>query len=437
MTFDNITVVPAAASGELALAVVENPPPSLSESGDGAANVDDKQAADSEQLNPPSDEVPRRGNQLVTAVIWLAATFSFLAMLRYFLPGVVEEIQFASARGKQRAEYEVATAGLKSAPLGDLSKAWQMVSQRASPSVVHIRIENPDVESESEFHRLFGPGIPESLGQGSGVIVDEQGYILTNYHVVRGSGEITVRLGDGREARARKVGDDSLTDLTVLKIDADKLVAAEWGDSSQVQVGALVWAVGSPFGLERSVTFGILSAKHRGGLAGASYQDFLQTDAAVNPGNSGGPLVDSQGRVIGINTAIVGQTYQGVSFAIPSEIARDVYDRIKTEGRVARGYLGVYLAEVTARDANRLKMRQPKGALVAALKDDGESSPAKTAGLQAQDVILKWNGRSVETSAAFSRMVAASGVGETAVLTVWRDGKEFFFEITVAERPLD
>lgn len=376
-----------------------------------------------------------RSHPLTTAVIWLLATIGFLAMLRYVVPGVVEEIQFAAVRGKQRAEYEIATAGLKSAPLGDLSQAWQMVSQRASPSVVHIHVENPSPPPNDEFHRFFGPAIPDSLGQGSGVIVDKEGYILTNYHVVRGSGEIHVRLSDGREFAARRIGDDSLTDLTVLKIDADKLVSAEWGDSSRVQVGALVWAVGSPFGLERSVTFGILSAKHRGGVAGGSYQDFLQTDAAVNPGNSGGPLVDSQGRVIGINTAIVGQTYQGVSFAIPSEIAQEVYLRLKAEGRVARGWLGVRLADVSAADRKRLGLKQEGGALVAAVVDDGESSPAKSAGVRPDDVVLRWNGDEVPNSVAFSRLVAKAAIGEVAFLTVWRDKKETIVEVKVAERP--
>ena len=182
----------------------------------------------------------------------------------------------------------------------------------------------------------------ETGGQGSGVIIDPAGYILTNYHVVRGANEIRISLSDGRKVDANLVGRDAATDLAVLKVAADGLLAAEWGDSNDLEVGALVWAVGSPFGLQRSITFGILSAKNRAGVAGTVYQDFLQTDAAVNPGNSGGPLVDARGRVVGINTAIVGEAYQGISFAIPSSVARGVYERLKTTGRVERaGWVSV------------------------------------------------------------------------------------------------
>ncbi len=172
-------------------------------------------------------------------------------------------------------------------------------------------------------------------GQGSGVIMEASGYILTNNHVIKGANDIQVSLADGRKAKATVVGRDKEADLAVLKIDADKLVAATFGDSEGVETGALVWAVGSPFGLERTITSGILSAKHRAGLSANPRQDFLQTDAAVNPGNSGGPLVDAGGKVIGINTAIVGDSYQGISFAIPSNVAREIYTAHQSGPRLA------------------------------------------------------------------------------------------------------
>jgi serine protease Do len=220
----------------------------------------------------------------------------------------------------------------------------------------------------------------ESSGQGSGVIVDAAGYIVTNYHVIRDATEIEVGLSDGRRLGAQLVGTDSATDLALLRIDADRLTSAEWGDSERLEVGSLVWAAGSPFGLQRTITFGIISAKNRAGVAGNAYQDFLQTDAAVNPGNSGGPLVDEQGRIVGINTAIVGEVYQGISFAVPSNVVREVYERLRLEGKFARGWLGVEMDEVTDELADRLGLHVPQGAYVVKLVDIIGSSPARSGG---------------------------------------------------------
>jgi serine protease Do len=269
--------------------------------------------------------------------------------LQYLVPYLIERYHYAATRGRQQAEYEIAVEGLQTLPLESLSKAYQMVSQHVAPSVVHIDVgsRSEDLSPTGGMPPPFGPRMPLDRGQGSGVIVDSNGYIVTNYHVVEQAGSIRVSLSDGRNVKARVVGFDQETDLALLKIEAHSLVASDWGDSDELEVGALVWAVGSPFGLQSTTTFGILSGKHRAGMAGAVYQDFLQTDAAVNPGNSGGPLVDVRGKIVGINTAILGDAFQGVSFAIPSRVAKHVVERLRSEGRVARGWLGVELRTVT------------------------------------------------------------------------------------------
>lgn len=377
----------------------------------------------------------RRGSG-VAVVTWLLAVLAVLLALQYFVPKIVEQSQYAAARGRQRAEHESATDGLKNLPLKELSRAYQMVSQRVGPSVVHINItSSEDATPDDESSHFFGPNRRESHGQGSGVIIDSAGYVVTNYHVVRGSSEIRVGLSDGRIVTAQVVGVDGPTDLAVLRIKADNLIAAEWGESDDLQVGALVWAVGSPFGLQRSITSGILSAKNRAGM-GSIYQDFLQTDAAVNPGNSGGPLVDENGRVIGINTAIVGQTYQGISFAIPSSMAREVYQRLRTEGHYARGWLGIGLDWISEEQAKKLGLAEAKGAYVKEIVENlGGVSPAKKAGMQEGDVVVLWNEKKIDSPTTLSRAVAQTEIGSTAKVVVMRAGQELTLEVKVGLRP--
>jgi S1-C subfamily serine protease len=267
--------------------------------------------------------------------------------------------------------------------------------------------------------------------------MDESGYILTNNHVIRGASDIHVSLADGRKLKARIVGRDGPTDLAVLKIDAEKLLPAEWGDSEALEPGALVWAVGSPFGLERSITSGILSAKHRSGLVGSQHQDFLQTDAAVNPGNSGGPLVDASGKVVGINTAIVGEAYQGISFAIPSNVARDIYTRLKSEKIVKRGWLGVQLEEMSPERASESGLPEPRGVYIVGIYlDDNAKSPAATAGIQPGDVLLAWNGVAVNSPLELRKQVENTKVGSRAKVTVFRDGQDVTLEVIVGQRPM-
>jgi serine protease Do len=259
---------------------------------------------------------------------------------------------------------------------------------------------------------------------------------MTNYHVVKDASSVEISLADGRTVPANLVGFDELTDLAVLKVDAKKLVSAEWGDSDELDVGSPVWAAGSPFGLQRSVTFGILSAKNRAGVAGTPYQDFLQTDAAVNPGNSGGPLVDTRGRVIGINTAIVGEAYQGISFAVPSSVAHAVYDRIKNGGHVARGWLGVQMLEINGEIADRIGLPDTEGVFVEYIVGS-KTSPAGLSGMQKGDVIRDWNGEKIITRATLARMVAKTQVGSEASVTIFRDGQQMVLKLHVAERPAD
>ena len=383
---------------------------------------------------PSAKSASFSSTRILTGVLYLLA---LLLVVQYVVPYTAERIQYGLTRGRQQAEFEVASAGLRELPLASLSKAYQMISQRIAPSVVHIEVTNVDTGADqSEFMRHFGHGIPPSEGQGSGVIVDAEGYVMTNYHVVFGARDISVSLSDGRRYPAKVVGTDGATDLAVLKIEGDDLIAAEWGDSDSLEAGAMVWAIGSPFGLQQTITFGIISAKHRTGSSyNDVYQDFLQTDCAVNPGNSGGPLVDARGQVVGINTAILGEAYQGVSFAIPSSIARDIYEHLRAKGEVDRGWLGVQLDEVTDHVAQQLNLPKKGGALIHSIVDTRyQASPAGQAGLQRDDVIIRWNGKPIEKPAQLIRAVAMTEVGSTATVEVIRNGQPKKFQVILAER---
>ena len=367
---------------------------------------------------------------------WLAWLIILLTLcgVYYFVPRFVEEVQYAITRGRQRAEHESASRELQKGPLEELSTTSQLVFQRVGPSVVHLNIETKSAGQtpQHELNRFYR----EHAGQGSGVIVDAAGYIVTNNHVVRDAEQIRVGLSDGRSLAGKLIGTDEETDLAVIKIDAEKLLAAEWGESDNAQVGALVWAVGSPFGLQSTVTSGIVSAKHRAGMAGTPYQDFLQTDCAVNPGSSGGPLIDTQGRIVGINTAIVGESYQGVSFAIPSHVAREVYERIRLQGKIARGWLGIQLAEVTPEIASKAGLPESAGVYVAGLVRLSEAAaPAEKAGIKVGDVVVRWNGRNVANPAALSNLVAATKIGSQAEVIVQRAGAKQSLTVEVGERP--
>jgi S1-C subfamily serine protease len=364
---------------------------------------------------------------------WLMAFLAALLAVSYLVPFIAEQTQYAITRGKQRAEYDFAIKHAGQSPIHEMSRAYQMISQMVGPSVVHINTTGGEPSILPLSTRTRGRFPAE--GQGSGVVVDASGYILTNNHVVRGATDIQVSLADGRKLKATVVGRDSPTDLAVLKVETDKLIPAQWGDSEAVEPGALVWAVGSPFGLERTITSGILSAKHRSGLGGNLNQDFLQTDAAVNPGNSGGPLVDASGKVIGINTAIVGDAYQGISFAIPSSVARDIYKQIKDRRVVSRGWLGVHLDEMDEQRAAQAGLPRGKGVYIAGIYLHNNSSPALTAGVQPGDVLLSWNGSAVSSPLELRRLVEKTPIGSRVRVVVQRDGQEVVLEVVVGQRP--
>ena len=268
---------------------------------------------------------------------------------------------------------------------------------------------------------------------GSGVIVSPDGYIITNNHVVDGASELTVTLPDKREFKAKIVGADPKTDLAVIKIDASNLPHVRWGDSSKLQVGEYVLAVGNPFGLNSTVTLGIVSALGRGHMGITQYEDFIQTDAAINPGNSGGALINTAGELVGINTAIISQTggYQGVGFAVPASMAKPVFESIVKTGKVVRGHLGVAIQDLTQDLAKSFGLKQAKGALVSSVAED---SPAQRAGLKQGDVIVAYQGKPVEDAAALQREVTHTPVNTKATLKIIRDGREQEVTVTIGEQ---
>jgi serine protease Do len=287
------------------------------------------------------------------------------------------------------------------------------------------------------FREPLRPGEPRGhrgSGQGSGVIVSSEGYILTNNHVVDGAREVTITLPDKREFKGRIVGSDPKTDLAVVKIEGTDLPTVTWGDASQLQVGEYVLAVGNPFGLNSTVTLGIVSALGRGRMGITQYEDFIQTDAAINPGNSGGALVNTRGELVGINTAIFSQTggYQGVGFAVPTTMGKPVYESLIKNGKVIRGHLGVGIQDLTQDLAKSFGIVNVKGALVGDVKED---SPAAQAGLKQGDIIISYQGTTVDDGVALQRLVTSTAVGTKVAITVIRGGHEKELTATIAEQP--
>ncbi len=378
----------------------------------------------------------RSAGSVGQSLFFLLVMGSMLGVARFAMPSIVEETRYAWHRGELRAQYEASGDGLKNVSLGALSQAYQMVTQHVGPSVVHIEVSRDGADPSATVAKLFGTsqsdGFPPISDQGSGVVLDTEGFVMTNYHVIADGSEIRVGLSDGRRVPAKIVGTDALTDLALLKVDAKGLIPIEWGDSDRCEVGSPVWAVGSPFGLDRTVTFGILSGKNRVVKASTRYQDFMQSDAAVNPGNSGGPLVDSSGELIGINTAIVGDTFRGVSFSVPSNVARAVYERLKATGRFDRGWLGLVLEEVPDElivDDNYLV----RGAMVTGLA--GADSPAAHAGLKPGDVISQLDQHAIKDVGHLMRIAGNLVAGTPITLGVRRDDATLSIELIVGSRP--
>ena len=329
------------------------------------------------------------------------------------------------------------------------------VVKKVAPSVVKITVSmkaknmpNADLPSSDDpfFRRFFGDNFghgnrrnmpsPKEHGLGSGVIVTRDGYILTNNHVVDNADEVKVALNDGRELTGKVVGKDPKSDIAVLKVDAKDLPAIDLANSDQIEVGDVVLAIGNPFGVGQTVTSGIVSAKDRGNLGLGDYEDWIQTDAAINPGNSGGALVDAEGRLIGINTAILSRSggNQGIGFAVPSNLAKNVMESLTKEGRVVRGFLGVTIQDVTPALAKEFNLKNAAGAVVA---DVMPKSPADKAGLKSGDVITQFDGKAVVDSRRLRFQVAQTTPGTTVPVKVLRDGKVQTLEVAVKEMPKD
>jgi Do/DeqQ family serine protease len=284
------------------------------------------------------------------------------------------------------------------------------------------------------YDRYFGqmpPGERERAGVGSGVIIDTQGHILTNFHVIKGADEITVRLHSKKELPGRIVGTDQKTDLAVIRIASEGVTAALLGDSEKIQVGEWAIAIGSPFGLEQTVTVGVISATGRSEVGIVPYENFIQTDASINPGNSGGPLLNARGEVIGINTAIL-STGQGIGFAIPINVAQRVASQLIAGGKVVRGWLGVSLQPLSDELAQALGAPSAKGVVVARVLPDG---PAAGAGLQANDVILGFGDVVVEDLQHLQRLVLDAPVDRPVTVKILRKGKEMSMSVKIAEAP--
>ncbi|HVN96590.1 MAG TPA: Do family serine endopeptidase [Syntrophorhabdaceae bacterium] len=328
----------------------------------------------------------------------------------------------------------------------DLTTAFVRVAKEAIPAVVHVEVTerrevaNPLLPFENDpFYRYFfgGPKMPKKFkqevkGLGTGMIMDAQGHILTNYHVAGGATKIEVQLSTGQRYTARLIGGDPKTDLAVISIDTkERLPFVKFGNSDKMEVGQWVVAIGAPRGLDQTVTQGIISAKHRTGITDpTSYQDFLQTDAAINPGNSGGPLLNLQGEVIGVNSAIASSSggFEGIGFAIPSNIAVHIGRTLIAHGKVERGWLGVSVGDITYEQAQSFGMSVPKGAHV---EDVMKDSPAARAGLKKGDVITVFDNKEVANSSELRNQVAVTPIGSTVNLTVLRDHKPYVLSVKI------
>ena len=346
-------------------------------------------------------------------------------------------------------------SGFTEAKTGDVAmvpESFSSLAEMVSPAVVNVRTEktiqaggrayrhfnqNPfgnDDRFNDFFEKFFGEQLPKDHKErslGSGFIIDKDGFIVTNNHVVENADKIKVKLKDGKEYIAEIIGRDTSTDLALIKVPSgNNLPVLAFGDSNDLKVGQWVVAIGSPFGLEQTVTAGILSAKGRV-IGSGPYDNFLQTDASINPGNSGGPLIDMQGKVVGINTAIIASG-QGIGFAIPINLASGIIEQLKSKGEVTRGWLGVVISDINDDVAEYYGVKDKKGAMVMEVV---KGDPADLAGIQANDIILEVNDHKVETSRDLTSMVANISVGEKVKILVLRNNKKLTVTVEVAKRP--
>jgi serine protease Do len=329
----------------------------------------------------------------------------------------------------------------------DWRNGFVQVAKKVQPAVVSIRSERTVTVSPGEgFGEDFFKGTPfedffkqhggppmkrRQMGEGSGVIVDPKGYILTNYHVVTGADKLTIRLFDGRELKGTVQGTDPKTDLAVVHVEAKDLPLATLGDSDKIQVGEWAIAIGSPFGLEETVTVGVISAKGRTGLGTGTYEDFIQTDASINPGNSGGPLVNIEGEVVGINAMIISPG-QGIGFAIPINLAKSIMAELIKTGKVIRPWVGIGLQNLTPELMKRFNVKEKEGALISQVY---EGSPAEKAGLKVGDIIVQIDGKNIKDSQDVVREVLKRQVDQKIQFEVIRDGKRVEVSVTTTQMP--
>jgi len=367
---------------------------------------------------------------LLSAVCCLLIFSFMVSMPNILLPAPVQ----AEISEKEAAE-----------ALTKLGNAMAKVAEQVKPAVVNIsttktvRAPRHPFFDDPFFRRFFGPQAPQQrrvTNLGSGVIASQNGYILTNNHVIDGAEDIIVRLHDGKEYKGRVVGMDSKTDLAVIKIDEKNLTTIPLGDSDKLRVGEIVLAIGNPYGLNQTITMGIVSALGRAGIGIADYENFIQTDAAINPGNSGGALVNIRGEIIGINTAIFSITggYQGIGFAIPSNLVKKVMDGIINKGRVVRGWLGVQIQALTPELARQFNLKDEKGVL---LTDAVEGGPAEQGGLKRGDIIIEYDGKRIETPFQLRNMVAETRPGDTVEINIIRNQNRLTMKVKIGELPAE
>ena len=355
------------------------------------------------------------------SILFLALTFFSQPVFAQGLPDFTEMVEEASP-----AIVNIST-----------TQKVKRDSRRLPFDIPDMPENGPFKDFMDKFFRHDEGGIEEHdvASLGSGFIISNDGYIMTNNHVVKDADEIIVRLSDRREFKAEIIGTDHYSDIALLKIDAANLPMVKIGDSNELKVGEWVLAIGSPFGFEHTVTAGIVSAKGRS-LPRENYVPFIQTDVAINPGNSGGPLFNMDGEVVGVNSQIFSRTggFMGLSFAVPITMAMDVIEQIRNKGHVTRGWLGVLIQDVTRELAESFGMKQPKGALVAKVMDD---SPAEKAGFKTGDIILKFDGNSIPRSSDLPPLVGRSEVGSQYKVKILRNGKYKTLTVKIAELPED
>ncbi len=364
----------------------------------------------------------------------LAALISLLIMGVLFSEAEAGESKISSRSSDVLSKIGQATAEIVEA-------VRPVVVNISTMRTVRIRGGMNPLFDDPLFRRFFGdqfmaPRERKTASLGSGVIVDPKGYILTANHVVQGADEIKVTLWDRRELPGKIIGTDPMTDIGIIKIDADSLPTVVWGDSERLRVGETVLAIGSPYGLSQTVTMGIVSAVGRANVGIADYEDFIQTDAAINPGNSGGALVNVQGELVGINTAIFSTSggYQGIGFAVPSSMAKSVMQSLIGTGKVVRGWLGVTVQHLTPELAKQFDLQNEKGVLVG---DVVEGGPADRAGLRRGDIIIACAGKRIEDPNQLRNLVASTAPGQTVEMEIIRENSKRSLKVTVLDLPPD